>query len=61
MLTSMKKITSVLIGLDPNPTRLEMNRHISQSIIRARKRLPVAAFTGLFIRQGYNPDGVGGD
>jgi hypothetical protein len=50
MLTWMKKITSVLIDLDPNPTRLEMSRHISQSIIRARNRRPVPALT---IRQGY--------
>jgi hypothetical protein len=54
MLTSTKKMISVLIDLDPNPTRLEISRHISQSMIKARNRRPVPAFSKLPISQGYN-------
>jgi hypothetical protein len=46
----MKKMTRVLIDLEPNPAMPEISRHISQSIMRAKKRLPVPALT---MFQGY--------
>jgi hypothetical protein len=41
----MKKMTRVLRDVELKPTSLAMSKHISQSIIRARKRRPVPALT----------------